>query len=79
MRGGGLGLPPPPPQPTPLGDGSFQLPTVPPQPTGTISPICPSGSHLVGSKCVVDGASCPSGVFKMEINVRHQRRKTVRQ
>ncbi|HEY1248949.1 MAG TPA: hypothetical protein VGE97_08190, partial [Nitrososphaera sp.] len=64
-RGGGLGLPPPPPQPTSLGDGSFQLPTVPPEPnTGTIAPICPSGSHLVGSKCVVDGVSCPSGTVQ---------------
>jgi hypothetical protein len=58
----GLGLPPAPPQPTPNGDGSYQLPTVPAQTnTGTIAPICPSGSHLVGSKCVIDGVSCPSG------------------
>ena len=62
MRGGGLGLPPPPPQPTPIGDGSFQLPTVPPVPnTNTISPICPSGSHLELNKCVVDNVQCPSG------------------
>ena len=65
MRGGGLGLPPPPPQPTPIGDGSFQLPTVPPVPnTNTISPICPSGSHLELNKCVVDGVKCPSGTVQ---------------
>jgi hypothetical protein len=63
MRGGGLGLPPPPgPQPTQEGNGVFRLPTVQPLPnTGTIAPICPSGSHLVLNKCVVDNAQCPSG------------------
>jgi hypothetical protein len=41
----------------------YPLPTVPPVPnTNTIAPICPSGSHLVGSKCVVDGAKCQSGL-----------------
>jgi len=54
-----------PPQPTPVGDGSFQLPTVPPVPnTNTIAPICPSGSHLELNKCVVDGVQCPSGTVQ---------------
>jgi hypothetical protein len=65
IDGGGLGLPRPPPQPTPLGDGSYQLPTVPPVPnTNTIAPICPSGSHLELNKCVVDGVKCPSGTIQ---------------
>jgi hypothetical protein len=42
---------------------TIPLPTVPPVPnTNTIALICPSGSHLIGSKCVVDGAKCPSGL-----------------
>jgi PsbP-like protein len=65
MRGGGLELPPAPPKPIALGDGSFQLPTLPAKTdTGTIAPICPKGSQLVGSKCVVEGVSCPSGTVQ---------------
>ena len=69
-RGGDLGLPPPPPQPTPLGDGSFQLPTVSPQPnTGTISSICPSGYHSTDVQCEINSQQklpngmCPDGTI----------------
>jgi hypothetical protein len=50
-----------------IGNNQFQLGTRPPVPntnlpnTNTISPICPSDTHLVGSKCVYNGASCPIG------------------
>jgi hypothetical protein len=48
-----------------LGNGKFELGTRPPVPnTNTIAPICPSDSHLVGSKCVVNGAGCPSGTLQ---------------
>jgi hypothetical protein len=73
MRGGGLGLPPPPPpppQPIPEGNGAFRLPTVQPifgGPGG--DPIfgnCPSGSHKVVTKCVVDNVQCPLGTSQFE-------------
>jgi hypothetical protein len=48
-----------------IGNGKFELGTRPPVPnTNTIAPVCPSDSHLVGSKCVVNGAGCPPGTVQ---------------
>ena len=70
-RGGGLGLPPPssqPPQAIPEGNGAFRLPTVQPifsGPGGDPLGNCPSGSHKVITKCVVDNVQCPSGTSQL--------------
>jgi hypothetical protein len=45
-----------------IGNNQFQLGTRPPEPnTNTIAPICRMDTHLVGSKCVYNGATCPIG------------------
>ena len=44
---------------------NFSWELAPPVPnTNTIAPICPYDSHLVGSKCVINGAGCPPGTVQ---------------
>ena len=51
----------------PIADGKLRLATVPPVPnTNTIGPICPDISHLVGSKCVMNGQGCEPGYVQDE-------------
>ena len=57
----------------PIADGKLRLATVPPVPnTNTIAPICPDISHLVGSKCVMNGQDANQDMFKMKIFVHQQ-------